>query len=100
MLGLARHHGYRSRTRTLTTKPAGSRMGPRPDVYLVEYPVGSKVVVVADPSVQKGMPHKRYHGKVGVVLGRRGRGYEVEVYLGSKRKILYVLPDHIRPHNA
>jgi len=82
------------------TKPAGSRMGPRPDVYLVEYPVGSKVVVVADPSVQKGMPHKRYHGKVGVVLGRRGRGYEVEVYLGSKRKILYVLPDHIRPHNA
>jgi large subunit ribosomal protein L21e len=38
---------------------------------LVEYPVGSKVVIDIDPSVHKGMPHKRYQGKVGVVLGRR-----------------------------
>ncbi len=97
---MARHHGYRSRTRTLMTKPAGSRMGPKPDVYLVEYPVGSKVVIDVDPSVHKGMPHKRYQGKVGVVLGRRGRGYEVEVYLGSKRKVLYVLPDHLKLHAA
>ena len=53
---MARHHGYRSRTRTLMTRPAGSRMGPKPDVYLVEYPVGSKVVIDIDPSVHKGMP--------------------------------------------
>ena len=72
-------------------------MGPKPDVYLVEYPVGSKVVIDIDPSVQKGMPHKRYQGKVGIVLGR---SYEVELYLGSKRKVLYVLPDHLRLHAA
>ncbi|MEN3047914.1 MAG: 50S ribosomal protein L21e [Candidatus Caldarchaeales archaeon] len=95
---MARHHGYRYRTRTLLTRPVGSRMGPRPEVYLFDYPVGSKVVIASDPMVHKSLPHKRFHGKVGTVVGRRGRGYEVEVYFGSKRKLLYVLPDHLMPH--
>lgn len=73
-------------------------MGPRPEVYLFDYPVGSKVVIASDPMVHKSLPHKRFHGKVGTVVGRRGRGYEVEVYFGSKRKLLYVLPDHLMPH--
>lgn len=74
-------------------------MGPKPELYLIEYPVGSKVVVLTDPSVQRAMPHRRFQGKVGTVLGRRGMGYEVEVYTGSKRKVLFVLPDHLRLHS-
>lgn len=73
-------------------------MGPRPELHLVDYPIGSKVIVLADPSVQRAMPHRRFHGRVGTILGRRGRGYEVEVLLGSKRKVLYLLPDHLMLH--
>ncbi|MEL9997749.1 MAG: 50S ribosomal protein L21e, partial [Sulfolobales archaeon] len=50
-----------------------------------------------NPAIHGGMPHRRYFGKVATVIGRRGRAYEVEVFLGNKRKVLYVLPEHLRP---
>ncbi len=43
------------------------------------------------------MPHRRYHGKTGIVGGVRGDSYEVRVSLGGKVKTLYVRPEHLRP---
>ncbi len=45
----------------------------------------------------KGMPHRRYHGKVGVIRGKRGKSYIVEVVVGSKIKKLFIRPEHLRP---
>lgn len=36
-------------------------------VYLKQYRVGDIVDIKANGAVQKGMPHKVYHGKTGVV---------------------------------
>jgi len=94
---LTRHTGYRHRTRRLFTKPAGSRSGPRPEVYLQEYQVGQAVAIDIDPSTHGGMPHRRYQGRVGRIVEKRGRGYVVAVELGSKLKKLHVLPEHIKP---
>jgi len=94
---LTRHSGYRHRTRTIFTRGAGSRSGPRPEVYLLEYEQGQRVVIDIDPSTHGGMPHRRYQGKVGRVLERRGRGYIVGVEVGSKLKKLSVMPEHIKP---
>jgi len=91
--------GFRHRTRRLLRKRVRERGGvPKVSVYLRDYKVGDKVAIVIDPSFPDwGMPHRRFHGLTGTVLGRRGDAYEVEVYLGGKRKVLYVPPVHLRP---
>ncbi len=57
---------------------------------------GERVVLKIEPSVQKGRPHPRYQGRVGVVRGRRGRAYEVEITDGGKMKRIITLPEHLR----
>ncbi|MEM1944575.1 MAG: 50S ribosomal protein L21e [Nitrososphaerota archaeon] len=89
--------GFRRKTRSLLTRKHGSRSGPIPDIYLRDYRVGDRVVVIIEPSVHRGMPHRRYNGLVGRILERRGRGYILEVFQGDKPKKISVMPDHIRP---
>ena len=38
----------------------------------VRFEIGDRVHVVVEPSIQKGMPHRRFHGKTGTVIGQRG----------------------------
>jgi LSU ribosomal protein L21E len=64
---------------------------------LVDYREGDRIHIVIDPAVHASMPHRRYHGKTGIITGRRGQAYEVKVYLGDKEKKLYVRPEHLRP---
>ncbi len=88
--------GFRRKSRGYLLKPKGSRSGPSPDIYLKEYNVGDRVYIVIDPATHKGSPHRRYHGKVGEVVEKRGRGYIVAVKLGNKVKKLSLLPNHIK----
>jgi len=64
---------------------------------LRDYEVNERVVVDINPSIHKGMPHRRYHGKVGVVVGRRGRAYILKMMDGSVEKTLIVRPEHLKP---
>ncbi|MCE4604199.1 MAG: 50S ribosomal protein L21e [Aeropyrum sp.] len=91
--------GYRQRTRKLLRKRVRDKGGvPRLSVYLREYRVGDKVAIVINSSFPDwGMPHRRYHGLTGTIVGRRGEAYEVEVYLGRKKKTLFVPPVHLKP---
>ena len=62
---------------------------------LVNYEQGRKVVVKIDPAVHKGMPYKRYQGKVGVVIGKRGRAYVLEIPYTRKVKTIIAAPEHL-----
>ncbi len=64
---------------------------------LIELNPGDYVDIIINPAVHRGMPHKRFHGKTGRVIGKRGRAYIVEVRDGGKMKTLIVRPDHLRP---
>ncbi len=89
--------GYRHRTRKLLRKKVREKGAiPKLSVILREYKLGERVAIKIDPSFHYGMPHRRFHGLTGVITGKRGRAYEVEVYLGRKKKILYVPPEHLR----
>lgn len=90
--------GYRHRTRRLLRKDVRERGAvPKASVLLREYNVGDRVAIKIDPSFHYwAMPHRRYHGLTGVILGKRGSCYIVEVYLGDKRKTIFVSPVHIR----
>lgn len=58
---------------------------------------GEKVAIKIDPSHHKGMPHRRYQGKIGTILERRGRAYVIEIRVGKKKvKKIIARPEHIR----
>ncbi len=67
---------------------------------LTNYCEGDKVVVRIDSSMHKGMPHRRYHGKVGVVSAKRGRSYVVHVTQGDATKEIIVRPEHLTPFSS
>ncbi len=62
--------------------------------------MGDKVVIDIDPTFITTAPHRRYQGKVGTIIGRRGKAYEIEIYVGGKRKVIITTPDHIVPFKA
>jgi large subunit ribosomal protein L21e len=93
---LKRSKGYRSGTRQLLRK--GWKTGRmRPVTPLLrDYNVGEKVIIQLEPSVVKGQPHRRYHGKIGAILERRGRAYVVNVQDGNKMRKIIARPDHLK----
>jgi large subunit ribosomal protein L21e len=91
-----RSKGYRSKTRTLLRKKPRERGKIGLSRILRTYEPGEKVTVIIDPSVHKGMPHRRYHGRVGVIEGKRGKSYVVNVMMGRQTKQIVSRPEHIR----
>jgi large subunit ribosomal protein L21e len=89
--------GYRSGTRKLLKKEYRERGKIKLSKLLREYKPGNRVVVRIDPSVQKGMPHRRFHGRVGTVTEKRGRSYLVTVSQGNAVKEIIARPEHLEP---
>lgn len=72
--------GYRARTRDLF-KQDFRKNGPiHLSTYLRAYKVGDIVDIKANAAEQKGMPHKYYHGRTGVVFGVQPRAVQVLIY--------------------
>ncbi len=91
--------GLRHRTRSLLRKEVRERGAVPPlSSLMIEYKVGDRVCIVPNPAIHSGLPHRRYYGKIGTIVGMRGRAYIVEVFLGNKRKELFIMPEHLRPH--
>ena len=67
---------------------------------LRQYKRGDRVVVKLDPSTHKGMPHRRFHGKVGTVESRRGQAYVVSVTQGNATKEIIARPEHLESFTA
>jgi len=90
--------GYRSGTRSLLKRKPKERGKTGLSKILHGYKPGEKAVVKIDPSVHKGMPHRRYQGKIGVIVNRRGRSYVVQVTQGDAIKEIIVRPEHLEPY--
>ncbi len=63
--------------------------------YLRSFEKGEKVVVKID-STSQNYPHPRYHGLIGDIKEKRGRGYIVEVRTGNKSKQIITTPEHLK----
>jgi large subunit ribosomal protein L21e len=90
--------GSKFRTRSIFRKSPRSRGLPPPSRLLEAYAIGDKVDIVVEPAVQKGQPHRRFHGKTAVVAEQRGNCYVVTLKDGNKQKFLTIRPEHIRRH--
>lgn len=89
--------GFHSRTRGVLTKEARDKGLPPPTHYLRDFAPGAKVIIRLEAAEHGGMPHPRYQGKVGVVLRKRGRAYEVAFTDGRKVKMVISDPVHLLP---
>ncbi len=88
-----RSHGFRHKTRSILTKRA-----PRGVSFLLrEYHEGDRALIIIDSRQHKGMPHRRYHGKVGIIRAVGRRSITLDVKLGEKTKTLITRFDHIKP---
>jgi len=92
--------GYRAHTRDLFQKPFRKHGTLPTQTYLKTYHIGQIVDIVGDGAVQKGMPHKFYHGKTGVVwnVTPRAVGVQVNKRVGNRiiAKRLHVRIEHVR----
>lgn len=85
--------GFRSRTRMkLRQKMA------RPTItkFLQEFTIGQSVVILQEPSSQKGMPFPRFKGMAGKIIGKRGKSYIVGITDGNKAKTIISRPEHLK----
>ena len=89
--------GYRAKTRSLLRRKPRERGKTGLSKILHEYKPGEKVVIKINPSVHKGMPHRRYHGRVGVITDKRGRAYVIQVKQGNATKEIITRPEHLKP---
>ena len=75
-----------------------TKSAPRGVSFLLrEYQVGQQALVIIDPRQHKGLPHRRYHGKVGRVTNVGRRSVTLDIKLGNKTKTLITRLDHIKP---
>ncbi|MHC1601184.1 MAG: 50S ribosomal protein L21e [Candidatus Nezhaarchaeales archaeon] len=94
---MRRSKGLRSRGRSLLSKHP-RKCGMRGLSYLlVDYKIGDRVSFDIEPSRIETAPHRRYQGLTGVIIGKRGKAYIIETWLGNKRKIIITTPEHIKP---
>jgi large subunit ribosomal protein L21e len=97
---MRKSRGYRAGTRRLLKKEPRERGKMSISKLLYEYAPGNQVVIMIDSSVAKGMPHRRYHGRVGTIVNKRGRSYVVSVTQGEATKEIIVRPEHLEPYKV
>jgi len=92
--------GYKARTRDLFTKGFRKNGEPGLATYLVTYRKGDIVDIVCDPSIQRGQPHKHYHGKTGRVwnVTKRSVGVVINKQVNTRiePKRIHVRIEHVQ----
>jgi large subunit ribosomal protein L21e len=95
---MGKSKGQRRKSRSVLTKKVRNKGKLPLTRLLTEYNVGEKVVINIDPAVHKGMPHKRFQGKVANVVDKRGRAYVLEIPQRKTVKTIIARPEHLRKH--
>lgn len=62
---------------------------------LSTFAIGDKVCINLAPS-QKGLPHPRYRGRHGVIVGMRGKSYVIDIKVGNSYKRIIVPGMHLK----
>ncbi len=86
--------GARRKTRQKFAKPIREKGKLPLSKYFQKVEIGQKVCLTFDSASQRAGYHPRFHGKVGTVLAKLGRSYEVGINDLGKEKRVIVHPVH------
>lgn len=89
-----RSRGPRSKTRKKLRQIPGYK--PAITKFLQEFKERQKVIILIETSSHRGVPHPRFKGKIGEIVGKRGRSYIVEIKDGEKVKKIISRPEHLK----
>lgn len=92
---MAKTHGTRRKSRYKLRKTVREKGLSPISRAIQEFASGDTVNIDLDPGIQEGMPHPKFQGRTGKVVGQRGRAYIVEVRDGGLMKEIIVLPEHL-----
>ena len=94
-------YGVRARTRHMFAKNFRQKGPIHLSQYLLNVKVGDSVDIFANPSIHKGMPHKFYHGRTGIVFNvtKSAVGIRVNKLVNGRiiEKRIHVRIEHVRP---
>lgn len=95
---MPKSHGPRRKSRSVLTKRVRERGKLGLSRLLAVYEIGDKVVINIDSAIHKGMPHKRFQGKVATIVEKRGRSYVLDIPQRKTSKMVIAGPEHIKRH--
>ncbi len=91
--------GYRGQTRTLFRKAFRTNGRCNSTTYLRTFKRGDYVDIKVDSSIHKGMPHKYYHGRTGVIfnVNKRAVGISIKKLVNGRilKKNIHVSLPHV-----
>ena len=90
-----RKGGNRRKTRSKLRRNVNDKGKVSIRKYLQGFNAGDRVCLNMNPSVHKGMYFPRFHGANGVVKGKRGECYIVEISDKTNLKNIIVHPIHL-----
>jgi large subunit ribosomal protein L21e len=92
--------GVRARTRHMFAKKHRQHGPVHLSQYLMSVKVGDYVDIFADPAIHKGMPHKGYHGRTGIIFNvtKSAVGVRVNKLVNGRilEKRIHVRIEHVR----
>lgn len=92
-----RSKGIRSKSRQILRKSPRARGVPPITHAVRNFEDGTKVAIKINSAIHKGMPHIRFQGLTGTVVGRQGNSFVIAVMAGNKAKELVVRAEHLKP---
>jgi large subunit ribosomal protein L21e len=93
---MGKSSGIRRKSRSVLSKRVRDKGKLPLTRLLTSYEEGENVVINIDPGIHKGMPHKRFQGKVAKVVGKRGKAYVLEIPQRKTVKTNIATPEHFR----
>lgn len=91
-----RSRGSRSKTRNKLKKNIRERSTVPITRAMQTFETGETVHVIIDPAYQKGIPHPKWHGKTGKVIGSRGSSYMISLNDQKATKTIIANPLHLK----
>ncbi|MCL4329142.1 MAG: 50S ribosomal protein L21e [Candidatus Thermoplasmatota archaeon] len=78
------------------TKRIKEKGAPAISRVLQSFEVGESAAISIEPSVHSGMPFHNFQGYTGIIAGKQGRCYLLDIHVGSVKKRLVVAPVHLK----
>lgn len=86
----------RRKTRNLYSVPKKMKGKLAVSGFVRKFATGDQVLLSARHSILAGIYFRRFHGRIGRILGMQGTCYKVGIKDGGKEKTLIVGPVHLK----
>ena len=93
-----RSRGIRAKSRHVMRKSVSEPSMPPVTKSLQKFADRQKVAITINPSIHGGIPHRKFQGLTGEIVGKQGEAYLLKIKTGRKEKEIIIRPEHLKPN--